>query len=68
MASAVEQTHCDRCREAIRPRAAYCENCGQRTRRARRIVGIAIRVEILFMLVVLALVLGFAGIFYIQKP
>ena len=61
-----EQTHCDRCGEPLLPRAAFCDSCGERTRRARRLTRIAVRVELLVIVLVLALVLGFAFIYYQQ--
>lgn len=68
MATAAPQTHCDRCHAQLRPSAAYCEECGERTRRARRLVRLAIRVELLFVLLATVLVVGFAWAFYVQKP
>ena len=59
MASVTEQTHCDTCRQPIAAGAAYCENCGARTRRARRLVRLAIRVELLFVVLVVILIAGF---------
>jgi uncharacterized OB-fold protein len=50
---------CDKCGGELVPNAAYCERCGERTRRARRLVRIAIRVEVLFFLMVVAIVIGF---------
>lgn len=41
------------------PDAAYCERCGTRTRRAKRMVRLAIRVEAVFFLAVIAMVAGF---------
>lgn len=67
MATAAEQTHCDRCQSPLVRDAAYCEKCGERTRRARRLVRLAIRVELLLVALVAILVLGFAFIFYFQK-
>lgn len=63
MATAVEQQYCDRCHAKLRPRAAYCEQCGERTHRARRLVRLAIRVEILALILVIILVLGFAYVY-----
>ena len=60
------QTECDRCHARLRPNAAYCEECGERTRRARRIIRFAIRIEVLAVILVAILVLGFAYI-YSQK-
>jgi predicted nucleic acid-binding Zn ribbon protein len=67
MATAAEQTHCDRCHAPLARDAAYCEQCGERTRRARRLVRLSIRIELLFVALVAILVLGFAFIFYFQK-
>lgn len=61
------QVACDSCGAELVPRAAYCERCGTRTRRARRLVGIAIRVELVFFLLVVALVLSFTWIYSAQK-
>ena len=62
------QTICDRCRAPLVQDAAYCEKCGERTRKARRLVGIAIRVELLFIALVVLLVAGFTYIYYVQRP
>ena len=67
MASAYQQTTCDRCRAPLAENAAYCDNCGERTRRARRLVRLAVRVELLLIALVAVLVIGFAMIFYVQK-
>jgi predicted nucleic acid-binding Zn ribbon protein len=67
MASVV-QTHCDRCRAPLPEGAAYCEECGERTRKARRLVRLAIRVEILLLLLVVVLIFGFTWVFLQQKP
>jgi len=53
------QVACEKCGAELVPNAAYCERCGERTRRARRLVRIAIRVEVLFFLMVVAIVIGF---------
>ncbi|HEX6547372.1 MAG TPA: hypothetical protein VF134_01355 [Candidatus Dormibacteraeota bacterium] len=66
MATAI-QTHCDRCHAELVPNAAYCEECGERTRRARRMVRLAIRVEILFIVLVALVVVGFAWFYSIQR-
>jgi uncharacterized OB-fold protein len=60
------QAACDKCGASLVPDAAYCERCGERTRRARRLVRIAIRVELLFFLMVVAVVIGFTWIYSIQ--
>jgi len=61
------QVACDKCGAELVPNAAYCERCGARTRRARRLVGIAIRVELLFFGLVVAMVIGFTWIYAVQK-
>ena len=61
------QVACDACGTELVPNAAYCERCGTRTRRARRLVRMAIRVELLFFVLVVAMVIGFTWIYPIQK-
>jgi uncharacterized OB-fold protein len=61
------QVACDSCGAQLAPNAAYCERCGARTRRARRLVRLAIRVELVFFLLVVALVIGFTWIYAVQK-
>jgi uncharacterized OB-fold protein len=61
------QVACDKCGGKLVPNAAYCERCGQRTRRARRLVRVAIRVEVLFFLMVVAIVVGFIWTYSAQK-
>ena len=61
------QAACDKCGAQLVPNAAYCERCGARTRRARRLVRLAIRVELLFFLLVVALVIGFTWVYAAQK-
>jgi uncharacterized OB-fold protein len=61
------QVACDSCGAELVPQAAYCERCGARTRRARKLVRVAIRVEALFFLMVVALVVGFIWIYSVQK-
>lgn len=61
------QTHCDRCRQPLVGGAAYCENCGQRTRRAKRLVSVAIRVELLLLALFIVLVVGFTFLAFVQK-
>jgi uncharacterized OB-fold protein len=61
------QVACDSCGAELIPRAAYCERCGVRTRRARRLVGIAIRVELLFFALVVVMVIGFTWIYSVQN-
>ncbi len=61
------QVACDRCGGKLVLDAAYCERCGERTHRARRLVRLAIRVELLFLLMVIGLVVAFAWIYSVQK-
>jgi uncharacterized OB-fold protein len=61
------QVACDSCGAELVPNAAYCERCGTRTRRAKRLVRLAIRVELLFFFLVVAVVIGFAWIYSVQK-
>jgi uncharacterized OB-fold protein len=61
------QVACDNCGTQLIPNAAYCEKCGARTRRARRLVRLAIRVELVFFVLVVLLVIGFTWIYAIQK-
>ena len=61
------QVACDKCGAELVPNAAYCERCGARTRRARRLVRLAIRVELLFFVLVVGLVIGFTWIYAAQK-
>jgi uncharacterized OB-fold protein len=61
------QVVCDKCGKELVPNAAYCEKCGTRTRRARRLVRLAIRVELLFFLMVVAVVVGFTWIYSVQR-
>jgi uncharacterized OB-fold protein len=61
------QVACEKCGAELVPNAAYCERCGTRTRRARRLVRLAIRVELLFFVMIVALVVGFIWIYSVQK-
>ena len=60
------QVACDACGAKLIPNAAYCENCGTRTRRARRMVRLAIRVELVFFVGVILMVAGFVWVYAIQ--
>jgi uncharacterized OB-fold protein len=64
---AQSQIACDKCGAELVPNAAYCEKCGTRTRRAKRLVGLAIRVEMLFFVLVVVMVIGFIWIYAAQK-
>jgi uncharacterized OB-fold protein len=61
------QVACDRCGAELVPNAAYCERCGTRTRRARRLVRVAIRFELLFFVLVAAVVVAFIWIYSAQS-
>ena len=61
------QVTCDNCGTQLVPNAAYCEKCGARTRRARRLVRLSIRVELVFFLLVVVLVAGFVWVYAAQK-
>lgn len=61
------QVACDSCGAALVPEAAYCERCGTRTRRAKRLVRLAIRVELIVFGLVVLMVLAFAWIYAVQK-
>jgi uncharacterized OB-fold protein len=61
------QVACDKCGNELVPNAAYCEHCGERTHRARRLVRLAIRVELLFFLMVVGVVVGFTWIYSVQR-
>ena len=61
------QVACDKCGAELVPNAAYCERCGERTRRARRLVRVALRVEVLFFLMVVAVLVGFIWTYTAQN-
>ena len=61
------QVACDNCGKQLIPGAAYCEKCGARTRRAKRLVRLAIRVELVFFVAVVAMVGAFVWVYAIQK-
>jgi uncharacterized OB-fold protein len=60
------QIACDKCGAQLIPNAAYCEKCGARTRRAKRLVRLAIRVELVFFLLVVLMVAGFVWVYAVQ--
>jgi uncharacterized OB-fold protein len=60
------QVACDKCGAQLVPNAAYCEKCGARTRRARRLVRLAIRVELVFFVLVILMVAGFVWVYAVQ--
>jgi len=61
------QTNCERCGSELVRNAAYCESCGERTHRARRLVRLAVRVELLLVLAVIVMIVGFAFIYLNQR-
>ena len=61
------QVACDKCGGELVANAAYCERCGERTRRARKLVRVALRFEILFFLLVVAVLVGFIWTYSAQK-
>ena len=61
------QVACDKCGAELIPNAAYCERCGERTRRARRLVRVALRFEVLFFLMVVAVLVGFIWTYSAQR-
>ncbi len=63
---AVQET-CDSCGKELVPGAAYCEKCGARTRRARRLGRLAVRGELVFFLGVLAMIGAFVWIYWNQN-
>lgn len=67
MAVAAEQTHCDHCNAPLRKNAAYCERCGARTRRARHLVRLTLRIELIGLGLFVALVILFTFILFAQK-
>src|SRR5258707_15032592 len=61
------QAACDTCGAELVPNAAYCERCGARTRRARRLGRLAIRGELLFFLIGVGLGIGFTWIYSVPR-
>jgi uncharacterized OB-fold protein len=61
------QVACDNCGKELVPGAAYCEKCGARTRRAKRLVRLALRVELVFFLGIVAMVGAFVWVYSVQK-
>jgi uncharacterized OB-fold protein len=61
------QAACDKCGAALAPDAAYCERCGTRTHRAKRLVRVAIRVEAVLFVAVVAMVAAFIWIYSVQR-
>ena len=54
---------CERCHHELRPEVAYCDHCGLRTARARRLVRLAVRYELIGIGLTIALIFGFAYVY-----
>lgn len=63
-----QQVSCDRCGAGLTPGASYCDGCGARTRKAVRTVRLAIRLELVFIALVVVVILGFTLVFANQPP
>ena len=63
---ATVQTKCERCGSDLVAGAAYCDRCGERTRRARWAVRFVVRIEVLAVLLMLVLTVAFAWVFIAQ--
>lgn len=63
---AAVQTNCERCGGELVAGAAYCDRCGQRTKRARWAVRTVVRIEILALALMLVLTIAFAWSFIAQ--
>ena len=61
------QVACDSCGAELVSGAAYCERCGARTRKARRLVRVALRFEVLFFLLVVAVLVSFIWVYSVQR-
>ena len=61
------QVACDNCGTELVSGAAYCEKCGARTRRAKRLVRLAIRVELVIFGAFVLTVAGFVWVYLVQK-
>jgi predicted nucleic acid-binding Zn ribbon protein len=61
------QTECDRCRAPLAPGAAYCDRCGERTRKAKGMVRLTLRVELLVLALVVLMTVGFVVAFFVQR-
>ena len=60
------QTNCDRCGNQLVPDASYCERCGERTRKARGMVRLVVRIEVIALALMAILTSAFAFFFLIQ--
>jgi uncharacterized OB-fold protein len=61
------QEKCDRCGAPLQPNAIYCDRCGQRTRLAERRVRVAIRLELVFIVLVVAMIVAFTWVQYYSQ-
>jgi hypothetical protein len=66
MATAI-QTTCDRCEAPLVPGAAYCEQCGERTHKAKGLVRLTLRVELIVLALVTLMTVAFIVAFYVQR-
>ncbi len=66
MAVAQTQTNCDRCGNRLASGASYCDRCGERTRRARGMVRLVVRVEVIALALMAGLTAAFAYFFLVQ--
>jgi hypothetical protein len=66
MATAI-QKHCDRCEAPLVPGAAYCDQCGERTRKARGLVRLTLRVELIVLALIALVTVAFIVAFYVQR-
>jgi uncharacterized OB-fold protein len=61
------QTECDRCGSPLEPGAAYCDKCGERTRKARGLVTLTLRVELVVLALIALITIGFVVAFFVQR-
>ena len=60
MATEAMQTNCDRCKRPLVGGASYCDHCGARTRRAKRMVTQVLRIELIALAAMIALTVIFS--------
>ena len=61
-----EETSCSRCGAELQPGAAYCDSCGQRTLRARRLVRRVVRIELIVLALIVVFIFAFSIVFFKQ--
>jgi hypothetical protein len=66
MATAM-QKFCDRCEATLVPGAAYCDQCGERTRKAKGLVRLTLRVELIVLALIALVTVAFIVTFYFQR-